>query len=99
MDDVLVSQFRTTRARQWFRNQMMRRTRREHEWCCPRVARWSGWVTQGYQGMVQEPRIEEKSRVTPTRLAGFVRNTTRIDGQIMLLRIDGETGIDTWVDE
>jgi hypothetical protein len=23
---------------------------REHAWCCPRVARWSGWVTQGVSG-------------------------------------------------
>jgi hypothetical protein len=28
-------------------NQKMRRTQREHTWCCPRVMRWSGQVTQG----------------------------------------------------
>jgi hypothetical protein len=76
MDDVLVSRFGNTRARRRFRNQKMRRTRREYAGCCPRVVRWSGWVTQGYQGMLQEPRTEEKSRVT---LAGFTGNTTQIN--------------------
>jgi hypothetical protein len=71
MDDVLASRFGKTRARRWFWNQKMRRTRREHKWCCPRVMRWSGEVSQGYHGMLQEPRIEEKSRVTLTGFAGF----------------------------
>jgi hypothetical protein len=37
--------------------------------------------------MLQEPRIEEKSRVTLTGLAEFTEITTRIGGQTGLLRI------------
>jgi hypothetical protein len=91
MDDVLESWFGKTRARRRFQNQKMRRTRREHVGCCPRVVRWSGWVTQGYQGMLQESRTEEESRVTLTGLTGFTRNTTRIDEQIKLLGTVGVT--------
>jgi hypothetical protein len=76
MHDVLASQFRKTRARQRFWNQKMRRTQRKHAWCCPRVTRWSGRVTQGCQGMLQESRTEEKSRVILTGLTRFVGDTT-----------------------
>jgi hypothetical protein len=48
------------------------------------VARRSGWVTQGCQGMLQELQTEEESRVTLTRLIGFTGNTTQIDRQIRL---------------
>jgi hypothetical protein len=92
MDDVLASRFRKTRARRRFQNQKMRRTRREHAACCPRVMAWSGQVTQGYQGMLQESQTEEESRVTLIRLTGFIRNMTQIGGQIGLLRTAGVTG-------
>jgi hypothetical protein len=48
--------------------------------------------------MLQEPRIEEKSRVTLTGLAEFTDNTTWIGGQTGLLGIAGVTGTDTQVD-
>jgi hypothetical protein len=48
--------------------------------------------------MLQEPRVEEKSRVILTRLARFTENMTRIDGQIGLLRTARGTRIDTQVD-
>jgi hypothetical protein len=97
MDDVLVSWFRKTRARRWFQNQKMRRTRREHAWYCPRVTRWSGGVTQGCKGMLQELQTEEKSRVTLTGLTGFTGNMTRISGKIGLLETARVTGMDTRV--
>jgi hypothetical protein len=93
MDDVLASQFGKTRARRRFQNQKMRRTQREHARCSPRVAGWSGWVTQDYQGMLQESQIEEENRVTLIRLIGFTENMTRIGGQIGLLRTAGVTGM------
>jgi hypothetical protein len=94
MDDVLASWFGKTRARRWFQNQKMRRTQKEHSWWCPRVMRWLGQVTQGCQGMLQESRPEENSRVT---LTGFTGNTTRIGRQIRLLGTAGVTGTDTRV--
>jgi hypothetical protein len=69
----------------------MRRTRREHAWCYPRVTRWSGQVTHGCRVTLQESRTEEESRITLTGLAGFVGNTTRIGGHIWLLRVAGVT--------
>jgi hypothetical protein len=48
------------------------------------VVRWSGLVTQGCQGMLQELQTEEESRVTLTKLIGFTGNTTQIDRQIGL---------------
>jgi hypothetical protein len=98
MDDVLASRFGKTRARRQFWNQNMGRTQRDHAWCCPRVMRWSGQVTQGRLRMLQEPRTEDKSRVTLTELVGFTGNTTRISGQIGLLGTMGVTETDTWVD-
>jgi hypothetical protein len=71
---------------------------REHAWCCPRVVRWSGWVTQGYQGMLQELWIEDKSRVTLAGLVRFTGNMTQIDGQIRLFETAGVTRMDTRVD-
>jgi hypothetical protein len=77
MDDVLASRFRKTRARRWFQNRKMK-TQREHAGCCRRVTRWSGRVTQGCQGMLQESRTEEESRVTLTGLTRFTRIQHRL---------------------
>jgi hypothetical protein len=57
-----------------------------------RATRWSGQVTQGCQGMLQESRTEEKSQVTLTR---FDKNMTWIGGQIRLLGTAGVAKIDT----
>jgi hypothetical protein len=81
MDDVLASRFGKTRARRRFQNEKMRRTRREHAWCCPTVVRWLGWVTQGCKGMLQESQTEEESQVTIielTRLAELTGLTDRV---------------------
>jgi hypothetical protein len=47
--------------------------------------------------MLQESRIEEKSRVTLTRLTGFTRNTTQIGGQTGLLKTARITGMEAQV--
>jgi hypothetical protein len=59
--------------------------------------RWSGHVTQGYQGELQESWTEEESRVTLTELIGFTENATWISRLIRLLGTAGVTGMDTRV--
>jgi hypothetical protein len=68
MDDALVSQF------------VMRRTRREHVWCCLRVATWLGWATRDWQVLLQRSRTRGEIRVTLVRLTELARwsSTTRV---------------------
>jgi hypothetical protein len=60
-----------------------------HEMVGPSYSRLSG---DGARVMDrQESWTEEESRVTLTRMTGFIGNTTRIDGQIGLLDTAGVT--------